>query len=468
MTYDADNRLATFNGQAVSHDLDGNMTYGPLTNDTFVSYTYDARNRLVQVGGTGSTPSMGYYYDPTGNRVAMTNHSNGQVTRFVVNPNAKLSQVLIRIRPGVTNYYVYGLGLLYEVTETATNSYARYYHYDYRGSTVALTDHSGNVTDRFEYSAYGMLTYRTGNTDTPFLYNGRFGVQTDPNGLLYMRARYYNPYVCRFINPDPIGFAGGLNWYVFADGNPVNYLDPFGLCAESGGFFSWLGQVATGFAQGAWDTVSGLASAVWHIDRTAAGLWNAVTHPLQTLDALSVALAEYADAALGGDPRAIGRGVFELAAMALPVAKAKYVDTAGDVGRVARAGTELMIHPFSGGATHITTTARLAAHADSATFGPPTGLFVAPTRQIDALLASGASRTQIEIALGLNEGALAEGTLVRIDIADPFARNLSLPTSGNMFFRPGTGLTWGGLNEGIITSPLKTDPGVLVRPIPGL
>ncbi len=229
MTYDADNRLATFNGQAVSHDLDGNMTYGPLTNDTFVSYTYDARNRLVQVGGTGSTPSMGYYYDPTGNRVAMTNHSNGQVTRFVVNPNAKLSQVLIRIRPGVTNYYVYGLGLLYEVTETATNSYARYYHYDYRGSTVALTDHSGSVTDRFEYSAYGMLTYRTGNTDTPFLFNGRFGVQTDPNGLLYMRARYYNPYICRFINPDPIGFAGGLNWYAFADGNPVNYLDPYGL-----------------------------------------------------------------------------------------------------------------------------------------------------------------------------------------------------------------------------------------------
>ena len=159
----------------------------------------------------------------------MTNHSNGQVTRFVVNPNARLSQVLMRVRPGVTNYYVYGLGLLYEVSETATNSYVRYYHYDYRGSTVALTDQNGNVTDRFEYSAYGTLTYRSGNTDTPFLFNGRYGVQTDPNGLLYMRARYYNPYICRFINPDPIGFSGGLNCYAFADGNPVNYLDPYGL-----------------------------------------------------------------------------------------------------------------------------------------------------------------------------------------------------------------------------------------------
>jgi len=83
-----------------------------LMNDTFVSYTYDTRNRLVQVGGTGSTPSMGYCYEPSGNRVAVTNLTNGQVTRFVVNPNARLSQVLMRIRPGVTNYYVYGLGSL--------------------------------------------------------------------------------------------------------------------------------------------------------------------------------------------------------------------------------------------------------------------------------------------------------------------------------------------------------------------
>ena len=178
-------------------------------------------------------------YDPSGNRIALTN--NGQVTRFVINQNARLNQVLIRVRPDVTNYYVYGPGLLYEVTETATNSYLRYYHYDYRGSTVALTDHESRVTDRHENSAYGTLTYRFGNTDTPFLFNGRYSVQTDPNGLLYMRVRYYNPYICRFINPDPIGFSGGLNWYAFADGNPVNYLDPFGLCAVGeSGWGSWV------------------------------------------------------------------------------------------------------------------------------------------------------------------------------------------------------------------------------------
>ena len=63
---------------------------------------------------------------------------------------------------------------------------------------------------------------------------------TDPNGLLYMRARFYNPYICRFINPDPAGFTGGLNWYCYATGNPINYLDPFGLCANEAGGRSWI------------------------------------------------------------------------------------------------------------------------------------------------------------------------------------------------------------------------------------
>jgi RHS repeat-associated protein len=52
----------------------------------------------------------------------------------------------------------------------------------------------------------------------------------DGNGLLYMRARYYDPEVGRFINKDPIGFAGGdLNLYAYVSNNPVNWIDPFGL-----------------------------------------------------------------------------------------------------------------------------------------------------------------------------------------------------------------------------------------------
>lgn len=233
MTFNDDNRLATFNGNNVTNDDDGNLTFGPLTNNTFVAYSYDARNRLLNAGG------LNYGYDPAGIRTAITNGAN--VTRLVVNPNASLSQVLMRVKSGVTNYYIYGLGLLYEITETATSTNTLTYHFDFRGSTVALTDAGGNVTDRIEYSPYAATTYRSGTNETPFLYNGRYGVQTDANGLLYMRARYYNPFLCRFINADPSGFEGGLNFYAYADGNPVSLIDPFGLGAQVPQDNSWFG-----------------------------------------------------------------------------------------------------------------------------------------------------------------------------------------------------------------------------------
>jgi RHS repeat-associated protein len=239
MTYDDDNRLATFKGpsmgssQSVGTDADGNVTSAPLTNDTFVTYTFDTRNRLQNAGGVTNS------YDAVNNRIGQTYGTN--ITAYVVNPNSKLPQVLMRIKNGVTNYYIYGAGLLYQITETATKTNTLTYHYDYRGSTIALSADNGLVTDRMEYSAYGLTTYRVGTNDTPFLFNGRYGVQTDPNGLLYMRARYYNPYLCRFISADPSGFAGGLNHYAYANGNPVSLLDPFGLNSFTTGdtSFTW-------------------------------------------------------------------------------------------------------------------------------------------------------------------------------------------------------------------------------------
>jgi RHS repeat-associated protein len=56
--------------------------------------------------------------------------------------------------------------------------------------------------------------------------------QADRSGLSYRRNRYYSPDSGQFTQPDPIGIAGGLNVYGYANGDPVNYRDPFGLKAE--------------------------------------------------------------------------------------------------------------------------------------------------------------------------------------------------------------------------------------------
>lgn len=66
-----------------------------------------------------------------------------------------------------------------------------------------------------------------------FLYNGEYGVSTDENGLYYMRARYYNPEIKRFINQDivigSIADSPSLNRYAYVEGNPISLADPFGL-----------------------------------------------------------------------------------------------------------------------------------------------------------------------------------------------------------------------------------------------
>ena len=93
---------------------------------------------------------------------------------------------------------MYGRGLIGEETN---GSYSTY-HFDSRGSTVALTDINANITDTFSYGPYGEASAHSGSSNTPFKFNGRYGVQTDADGLLYMRLRYYNPLIRRFINQD--------------------------------------------------------------------------------------------------------------------------------------------------------------------------------------------------------------------------------------------------------------------------
>ncbi len=73
-----------------------------------------------------------------------------------------------------------------------------------------------------------------------FGFNGRDGVVTDKNGLIYMRARYYSPDMRRFVNadvvPGKISNAITLNRYAYVNGNPVSFVDPFGLRADRGIF----------------------------------------------------------------------------------------------------------------------------------------------------------------------------------------------------------------------------------------
>jgi RHS repeat-associated protein len=99
------------------------------------------------------------------------------------------------------------------------------------GSTRALTDSNGLVSDRYAYEAFGEIIKQLGNTQNLYLFAGE---QRDPNlGLDYLRARYLDVNTGRFISRD--SFFGlqqqptSLHKYLYANNNPINFTDPTGL-----------------------------------------------------------------------------------------------------------------------------------------------------------------------------------------------------------------------------------------------
>jgi RHS repeat-associated protein len=122
--------------------------------------------------------------------------------------------------------YVYGNDLISQ----QRGDQVSYYHVDAIGSTRFLTNASGTVTDTYQYDSYGQALARIGNTLNVYLFAGE--QRDDQTGLDYLRARYLNPSIGRFISRDSFeGYRDSpetINKYVYANANPIEFTDPSG------------------------------------------------------------------------------------------------------------------------------------------------------------------------------------------------------------------------------------------------
>ena len=192
-------------------------TAGGITQAGSSSFTYDINDNML------TAPNSSFSYDGAGNRRAKT--VSGVNTRYVLSILG-MSQVLMETNSSnaVQNYYVYGpTGLLYRVK--SDNTTYSYYHYDYRGSTTAITNEAQNVTHSYSYDPFGKVLAKTEADANPFQYVGKYGVQYESPTLTFMRARYYDPTIGRFVSEDPVWH---LNLYPYADNNPITRTDATG------------------------------------------------------------------------------------------------------------------------------------------------------------------------------------------------------------------------------------------------
>lgn len=207
------------NVAAVTQTFDNN---GNLTGDGTWTFVYDPENRLTSATKTGIAAS--YLYDRFGRREQKTVGS--AITKYLLDGPSVIEEY-----EGTNTRsarYVYAPNIDEPIyMERGGNRY--FYHRDGSGSVIALTGTNGIVSERYTYSPYGESA-NTSAANNPYRYTGReLDAET---GLYYYRARYYSTDLGRFLQPDPIGYQGGLNLYAYVGNDPLNLTDPSGLRAR--------------------------------------------------------------------------------------------------------------------------------------------------------------------------------------------------------------------------------------------
>ncbi len=308
--YDAANRLTKLTGTdctaaattSFAYDANGNLTQQTQGTQT-TTYSYNQRDQLTQVQyPTGSgLPNTVLNYDAHGNRVRRVD-STGEVRFF----NDARAQVVAEYNGSNALLATYSHGpFLDEILHRRESTQTLYYLRDGMGSVSTIANGSGTEVARYYYNGYGSVrsSSGTGVDANRWRFAGRD--QDRDSGLIYMRTRYYDPNLGRFLSKDTIGIAGGLNLYMYAANNPLKYVDLYGTSPNK-----WLDRI-----QGALDIVG-------FFDPT--GIADGINAGIYAYRGDYVNAAISAASAIGGDALKVARYT------------SRAVDAAQDVGTVSR------------------------------------------------------------------------------------------------------------------------------------
>ena len=219
------NRLTRIDQYNIFYDSAGNVLMKAFRHTDTLRYSWNVLGQLVRVirwrpSGTDTTT---FAYDGWGRRVRRS--AGGVTTHFLHSEDDVVMELDASFSPIAEYTFLPGADQPHSVR---TNGATYYFARDGLGNVIGLTDAQGTVArSRYDYLPYGEILLDSGSVSQPLRFKGtswEAGV-----GLYFMRARFYDPQLGRFISEDPLGLAAGLNPYTFAGLDPVNRGDPSGL-----------------------------------------------------------------------------------------------------------------------------------------------------------------------------------------------------------------------------------------------
>ncbi|WP_232242855.1 RHS repeat-associated core domain-containing protein [Paenibacillus sp. GSMTC-2017] len=207
----------TFN---FTYDKRGNrLTKSSSTGN--VNYGYNGFNQLKTLSKSGTNASYTYY----GDGLRATKKVNNDITRYVYVNGQVIDELDANGNSKARNR---GNELLYR-KDIATNK-GGYYSYNGHGDVIKITDAAGNTLNSYDYDIWGNVISKTETMSNPFKYSGE--IYDDESDLIYLRARFYDPSIGRFITEDTyegkLNDPLTLNLYTYVANNPLLYVDPSG------------------------------------------------------------------------------------------------------------------------------------------------------------------------------------------------------------------------------------------------
>ena len=221
-SYDSSNHLnSSSDGVSYTYDNNGNTLTKTDGNGT-TQYVWDFDNRLKSVTLPNPGGTLVFKYDLLGRRIQKT--SVAGTTNFVYDGSNMVAE--LSSTGAVVAKYFQGTNIDQPLA-MSRGGVIDFYNMDGLSSITSVYDLAGMQAATYSFASFGN-TSSTGGLFNPFQYTGR--EWDSDSGLHYYRARYYSNVTGRFLSEDPIRFnSGTVNFYAYADNDPINGDDPFGL-----------------------------------------------------------------------------------------------------------------------------------------------------------------------------------------------------------------------------------------------